>query len=460
MQLAFAKLGVPLDGIHKPETSRTTEHMTYTSVSLLAFLVTHAAMKQCRSKDDEMHLLSKCIAFGCQAMEGSMVKPAHLLINFSIEVLGYDTCNVCIVLMPNRHVHGMDILLGKVPSLKGLWAKCKDKALMGIKGRYITSSIEHPLIEDFILFMMHLDCTRQDLMDVFAYSAMRSCLSCVAILLEAYVIEHVVKPRTEPHPLPVLRGRKGAARNTAPALRLAWVKKVKLAKFHNNVTTQALTSDILPQGVQQIFEHASVVNYFNQLKSEFGPVRRLQLSMDESNHTESTMVTTVYSPQNDLAAYAPIVVIHKASFNDLDLDELRQLAAESKLVRLAAFTHIKALHQVLQAFGHDFDTYKLPLDVAARPLRAHETRYQDPVTRKWSIYDSLAKSSSLQIPQGFEWDKLPLLSVCIDQAGSGLSSCQFLMEKMGLVMLQFSDKFHRAWNDLKLSFKDCGELIH
>jgi hypothetical protein len=29
-----------------------------------------------------------------------------------------------------------------------------------------------------------------------------------------------------------------------------------------------------------------------------------------------------------------------------------------------------------------------------------------------------------------------------------------------LVMLQFSDKFHRAWNDLKLSFKDCGELIH
>lgn len=458
MQLAFERLGVPFDGIHVPARKRTTDHMTFKTVSLLTFMVLHSSMKQCRSKDAEIQLLCKIAAFGCKAIGGSLVKPEHMLIHISMDLLGYGNCSVCLVIMPNRHVHGMDMLLDKLPCLKALWSQSMQKALLGIT-KCITSSIEHPTIEDLILFLMQLMVTRQDLMDVFGYSALRSCLTCVGNLLEAYVSEHVVRIKTEPHPLPVLKGKKGKSRNTAPALKLAWMNKNRLAKFHNNVITQALTRDILPAGVQQVFEHASVVAYLNSLKHEYQAVRRVQLSMDESNHTEPTMVSTVYSPQNDLAAYGPIVVVNKATFNDLDLDELRELAAESKLVRMAAFTAIKALHQVLQALGHDFDTYKLPPNVVVRPLQAHETRYQDPETKTWMIHDSATATHTVQVPKGFEWDKLPLLTVCIDQAGTGLACCQFLMEKIGLVMLQFSDKFHRIWNDLKLSFKAASLCI-
>ena len=446
LESALKNLGVALDGIVQPVKKRGIEKLSYKTMCLLVFMVTHASQKQCRSKEAEMHLVGKFALFAALGCGGKSVKADDMLLKFNMEVLGHGQCNVCLVMTPTRHLIGMpQQVLNLLPMLKGMWDRVKDRALMGIACSNISSNIAQPLIEDWLFFLMFLDKNNPELRDVFVTSAMRACLLCISKMLEGYVIDNVVAARTEPSmALPILKGKKGKARNTDPAARKAWMNKMLLTKFTINKFTQALTRDILPKGVQDNFEHASVVAYLKKLKTAFKDVKRVHLSMDESNHTESTLVTAVYSPQNNMAAYAPIVAMQKATFRDLDLPELKELAAEAKLVRMAAFTYIKALHQVLQSWGHDLDTYKLPPEVIARPLKSHEMRIQDEVTKKWVIHDTIAGTCCFQVPHNFQWNNVPLLMVCIDQAQTGLASNQFLMDKIGLVMLQTGDKFHRV----------------
>ena len=440
---AFNKLGIAA-GIVEPEQKRTLEIISFTTVSMLAFLFVHAGMKQSKVKENEMDLMSKAIVFACVALCGSNVKPEHLIIKCTMNLLGDGPTEIMLVLMPNKFVSGMPHLVEKIPQLQVIWDMIKDKNRMGIAGRDITSCIQHPLMEDLIFFLMYLHKNRTDLMDVFAYSLIKGCLECLATLLEVYVMEHVVTKQAQPDILPRLYGRKGQARITDATSKMAWVKKLTATKFHNNCVSKLLTKDILPVRLQTIFEHASVICYLNRLKEYFQTVRRIHLSMDESNHTEATLVTTVYSPQNNIAAYAPIIVMQKATLQDLDLDELKQLASEAKLVRLASFMYIKSLHQVLAALGHDFDTYKLPPSVIARPLGADELRFRDPITKKFMIKNSTTGITQFQVPQDFAWASVPLLAVCNDQAQTGLACNQFLMEKIGLMMLLFYDKFHRV----------------
>jgi hypothetical protein len=60
------------------------------------------------------------------------------------------------------------------------------------------------------------------------------------------------------------------------------------------------------------------------------------------------------------------------------------------------------------------------------------------------IKNSTTGMTQFQVPQDFAWASVPLLAVCIDQAQTGLACNQFLMEKIGLMMLLFYDKFHRV----------------
>jgi hypothetical protein len=325
-----------------------------------------------------------------------------------------------------------------------MWKSIKHKSLLGISGRNITSDIDCPVMGDWVFFLMWLHNNRSDMMELFGYQAMLASQQCLATLVEHYVCETIVPAQAEAAPLPLLRGRKDKARNTEPLLRLAFLGKLKIAKFHNNHITRALNRTLLPEGAQQVFEHASVVAYMQKLLTVYKPVNRLHLSMDESNHTEPTMVTAVYSPQNDWAAYAPIVVMQKASMDDLDLDELKQLAADQKLERMPSFNYIKCLQRVLLSLGQDLDTYKLAPEVVARPLKSQEVRIQDPETNKWIIHDAVHNTWTPKLPVSYDWSAVPLLVVWIDQAGTGLASSQYLMEKTGLMMLQYADKFHRA----------------
>ena len=442
-----------------PTQINQKSHMTYTTISLLAFLVTHATLKQSRAKEAELSLLSKCIQFAILAitLQCKGLTPVHLHIRFIIDVLGSDPTPICLILTPWGYLLGMEKLLTYLPIIKKLWQMCLKNSQNGLLRSGIQSSVASPTLDDFVRFLVWINTNQNHLMEAFGFKAMQGCLNCIAQLLEMYVIEHVVmKKVTSLSTLPVLKGKKGNCRNSCPALRIAWKKRMQSVRFKVNMESRELTKDILPKHVQRLFYTASVVEYLRNLKLHFGPANctRLQLSMDESQHTEATMVTSVYSPQNDMAAYAPIVVMSKATYNDVDLDELVALAKHSKLTRLAAFMHIKALQQVLLGLGHDLENFRLPDAVLARPLTANEVRYQDPHTGKWMVFNSYTSCATPQIPQNFAWDKMPLLTLCIDQAGTGLSCAQYLMEKMGILMVQQSDKFHRAWNDMKLSFKE------
>ena len=428
LQTNYHRIGIPF-GFVVPPHKRTRDRMSITTLSVLAFLMVHANMKQSRAKQRELELLCKVVMFACVAMSSDIVTGEDLLIKFDLELFGDGLCQLCLVLMPNRCVLGMKVLLDKIPQLINVWTTLQNKSWLGKAGMTITSPIELPLMEDLLLFLMHLEQNGGYLTDIFVYPLMKACLQCLAKLLEAYVVLHVVSKQAQPTALPRLYGRKSKGRISDETSKTAWMSKLKMSKYHNNHITQALTADILPVKLQQRFQHACVVSYLNRLRSQFQCVRRLHLSMDESNHTEATMVTAIYSPQNDLAAYAPIVVMQRATLNDLDLSEMKQLASESKLTRIGAFMHIKAVQQVLLSLGHDLDTYKSPPGLIARPLTAEEVRFSDPVTQKWLIQNTRTGHCQEQIPQGFNWASVPLLGVCIDQAQVGLASNQFLMEQ-------------------------------
>ena len=426
-----------------PNRKRSTDKIAFSTMALLVFLVEHTLMKQCRAKEREMDLLDKLIGFSCEAMRAHahivQQSISMLLIPIEMHLLGHGPCTIYLFLQTNRCLHGGGDLLKYIPQLKDLWKHIYNQH---IHATHIGSQLEEPLLMDFIMFLMWLNHHRPDLWELFGHNAMRSCLKCITFLTELYLVESVVKHNLEPPPLPLLKGKKGKHRNTNPTARAAWIKSLQLCRYHNNSITQVLTRNTLPKGVQQIFEHACVVSYFNTVKQSFAGVNRLHLSMDASNHTEDTMVTAVYSPVNDLAAYASIVVMQHPSVGDLDI-ALKTLAAEGKLIRMTAFNHIKALYQVLQSLGHDLDHYKLPKPVIARPLFSHEVRFET-AANKWVIMDTHTDIITPQIPADFTGESMPLLVTCIDQASYGLAAMQFLMESNGVMLLQYFDKYHRV----------------
>lgn len=444
MTTAMHEYLVPLTGISMPHKKRSNEHMAFSTMALLVFLVEHTLMKQSRAKEREMDLVDKLIGFSCAAMcaHHHLVKPEMLIIPIDMTILGHGPCTIFLVLQSNKHLQGMNGLLHYIPDLNSIWRKIQHQSVAGVHAKHIVSNMDSPLLMDFIMFLMWLANHRRDLWELFGHNAMMSCLRCITTLSEIYLVETVVRSRLEHAPLPLLKGRKGTHRNTHPAAKSAWIKLTRLAKFTNNNITQVLTRTTLPKGLQQLFEHACVVSYFNTVKITFAGVRRLHLSMDASNHTEDTMVTAVYSPSNNFAAYASIVVLQHPTLGDLDIDDLKTLAAEGKLTRMSAFNHIKALHQVLQSLGQNLEHYKLPTNVIARPLYSHESRYE--FATKWWIWDKHTQTSAPQVPASLTWASMPLLVTCIDQASTGLAAMQFLMESNGVMMLQYFDKYHRV----------------
>ena len=108
VQRCFEVLDVPFAGITL-NTKRQQQHfISYDTLSLLAFLVIHVAVKQCRSKPAEMEWMGKFINFACKAvaLECKAVQPQHLLIKFSFEVLGSGSCHITLVLTPYKIAEG------------------------------------------------------------------------------------------------------------------------------------------------------------------------------------------------------------------------------------------------------------------------------------------------------------------------------------------------------------------
>ena len=101
--------------------------------------------------------------------------------------------------------------------------------------------------------------------------------------------------------------------------------KLKKVSFHNNFITHGLTDDLLPVHVQRLYDRVHCHVSLQQARAAFQGLNRIHLNMDASNHTEDTLVSTVYSPDIDKAAYASIVVLNKATTEDMDTEGLKIL---------------------------------------------------------------------------------------------------------------------------------------
>ena len=126
---AFNQLGIDA-GIVEPGQKRTLERIAFTTVSMLAFLFVHAGMKQSKVKENEMDLMSKTIVFACVALCGSNVKPEHLIIKCTMNLLGDGPTEIMLVLMPNKFVSRMQHLVTKIQQLARIWNMIKAKNIM------------------------------------------------------------------------------------------------------------------------------------------------------------------------------------------------------------------------------------------------------------------------------------------------------------------------------------------
>ena len=105
---------------------------------------------------------------------------------------------------------------------------------------------------------------------------------------------------------------------------------------------------------------------------------------------------------------------------------------------------IKGTYQTLLSVGQDFIRYELPNTVIARPVYADEVRYFDDAASQWMVMNTLTNVVVPQVPSSLNWAMLPLMVVWIDQAQTGLACYQYLIETIGLMLLQYFDTFHRV----------------
>ena len=443
-------LGLPVDSnspFRVAQVKRSVEKPAFSTLGLLTFLACHSQQKQCKVKEAEVHLLLKLMHYAKRAATiNQNVLPEWLIIAVHTSILGFgDTTHYLIwsPMQPSR-LEDMGTVLEQLPKLKWAWDNMVNSYRDGYHGIFIHSSIEHPIIDDMLIFLLFIKLLHTDLWHAFGCAALQALLKCMAPLVEAYVLEYFVETATSSGPLPILRGRKGCARNTDATSKSLWMAKLKKVRYHNNFITHGLTSDILPVPVQRLYEAVHCHVALQQTRAAFQGMNRIHLNMDASNHTEDTLVSTVYSPDIDRAAYTSIVVLNKATTADLDSEGLKLLNAKAKLVRKAAFVAIKGMYQTLLSVGQDFTRYELPATVIARPLTSDEVRYFDDVANQWMVMNTITNAVVPQVPSHLNWDLLPLLVVWIDQAQTGLACYQYMIETLGLMLLQYFDTFHRV----------------
>ena len=447
---ATVGLGLPVDSrspIKLPRVQQSVDKPAFSTVGLLVFLAFHSQQQTCKVKDNEFNLLLKLLQYAKRAASINVnVLPEWLVLPVHTSILGFgDTTHYLIwsPIQPSR-VEQMDTVLAQLPKLRWAWENMAKAYISGHYGRFINSTIDNPIIDDLLMFLLFIKLWHKDLWDVFGCAALQALLKCMAKLVETYVIEYYVEADTPCAPLPILRGRKGYARNTDPINRAIWMAKLKKVSFHNNFITHGLTDDLLPVPVQRLYDRVHCHVSMQQARAAFQGLNRIHLNMDASNHTEDTLVSTVYSPDIDKAAYASIVVLNKATTEDLDNEGLKILNAKAKLTRKAAFVAIKGMYQTLLSVGQDFIRYELPNTVIARPLYADEIRYFDDAASQWMVMNTLTNVVVPQVPSSLNWAMLPLMVVWIDQAQTGLACYQYLIETIGLMLLQYFDTVHRV----------------
>lgn len=201
--------------------------------------------------------------------------------------------------------------------------------------------------------------------------------------------------------------------------------------------------------------HITVALYNAKVAKTFAPEncpRQFSTSWDPSDYSgRNTLVSTLYSPHLDCAAYMPNQMIRKVIMADLQESFIEE-AKSSKLGTLAGYSELRALsHALLQATGCSLMDFRIPENLLARPLKVGKARVL--CEGRWYIVGP-GDLIRLEIPTGLDLSKIPALVSCSDQGPTNTASLNFCSFAGERLMIQVTyDSYHRGWNDVKLSAK-------
>eukprot|EP00438_Fugacium_kawagutii_P019946 Skav209629 [mRNA] locus=scaffold4224:82940:87399:+ [translate_table: standard] len=255
--------------------------------------------------------------------------------------------------------------------------------------------------------------------------------------------------------LPLSRSRAGVLRRALdPVNRMLLLAKLKHEKLHR--ARIARTHDELaPKHLRLIRYEAylEVFLYAQLLQKCFKGRQQLSVCWDPSTYGgKETLVSTVYSPDLDIAAYLLNQQITKLLLSDLH-ESLLPLAKQRKLTRLAGYNEVKGLSHALCSIGVNLMDYVVPKGLVLRPVTARELVVKDP-TGRHLLYNMDTQAAAPMVPDHIDLAKLPVLVSISDQGPVNVPALNYMMYSAeALLVTSQWDVYHRCWNDIKLAGK-------
>jgi hypothetical protein len=206
-----------------------------------------------------------------------------------------------------------------------LWQNLQNKAWCGMK---ITSTLETATLQDILFFMAYLmGHTKERLCSLNPYETVcKHVLPELLLWLGNLMDEHAKVLSQKPlgdTVLPALKTRDGKyKRKSDEANKFILLDKMKGNKSTRRRVAKTHTELIAPcSNLVQRESHVLTAIYFEKVAKEFGSykVKQFSTSWDPSTYGgANTLVSTVYSPATDTAAYMPNQMVRKVLFGDLD----------------------------------------------------------------------------------------------------------------------------------------------
>ena len=202
---------------------------------------------------------------------------------------------------------------------------------------------------------------------------------------------------------------------------------------------------------QEQFLEASL--YLAKARDAFKQCKHFALSWDPSNYDTETLVSMLYSWQNDTACYCPNQNLTPVLSEEVD-EEIRKLSAMHKITRIEGFNELRAVSHSLKWFSKPLEEFKIPSTILWKPMTGNQKRIWIN-GRPW-IEDTVEGWKKQQYPDGTRIQDLNLLVSISDQGGINRASLDFACYRLGLGLLMLWDASHRTWNDIKWCMKNTS----
>ena len=449
-------LMVPLDNLFK-DNDKVSKERTIPTLALLAMLSYHTGQRQNSEESRQLGMMELLSLVAASFQGYHLVHTEQLL--FSVDLSGPLPCQISmghIMISGSQELINMQPFINRYHGFETAWRSVVKKPW---HNHTISSTLSKPLLADVIVVLLKTASKTQALDDpaswwmTFGHKLMASIIYIVAVMLEAHLRCKAIdfaKASIDmvQQPLRRLSTPAGNKRRVDVANKVFWLKFFKKAKNKVNETMLLLTDNILPSSTQKGAIPAMFGLYMRTLKDRFSGVNRVQLVWDSSMHTEDTMVFIVWSTQNQSAGYSALQALQKQIQPDIEgNNELLHLQMIGKLKKQSSLIYLKSVEGTLQSMGKCLDDFKCPEGLWLQPLAANQLRIKQ--GGNYYIMDTDTGVLVPQVPDGFCWSSVPVLSHMIDQGSIGVAAVHHMMVSMHTMSIALYDYYHRVWNDIK-----------